>query len=133
MIIFGVGITLTVALSPREDKLNRGFIPCTEKLAENISSCAGGLWCTTKAVIRNSICDAEIIFKGFALWTKGQQDTPWSNYIFIPDLSHKKDFSDVNSELFYNENPNYLQDFEKLKQTNKKLEEEIQNDTKTNQ
>ena len=125
-----MGMTLIVALSPREDKLNRGFIPCTTELADNISVCNGGLWCTAKAVIRNSVCDAEIICNGFTLWIKGQQKTPWSNYMFIPDLSHKKDFYDTSAKIFYQENPDYLQDFENLKQTHKKLEEEIQNDTK---
>lgn len=133
IIIFGMVMTLIVAFSPREDNLKRGFIPCTEELADNILSCGGSLWCATKAVIKNSMCDADVIFNGFTLWIKGQQKTPWSNYIFTPDLSHKKDLSDTNSEIFYQENPNYLQDFEELKQTNKKLEEETQNDTKNNQ
>jgi len=132
MIICGMGLTIIVSLSPREDKQKRGFIPCTEQLADNITLCNGKIWCASKAIINNSICDAKIIISGVKLWINGKQKTPWSNYIFIPDLSHIDNPLYEESELFYKENPNYLQDFEELKQTHNDLEEKIQDEETAN-
>ena len=128
IIVLSMGLTLLVAFSPKEDKLDRGFIPCSKLLAENVTSCKGNFWCTIKAVIKNSACDTKIIFNGLKMWVHGEQSAPWSNYFFEPDLSHLKNPLNENAELFYQENPNYLQDFEDLKQEHKKLEESIQHD-----
>lgn len=132
MILCGMGLTIIVSLSPREDKQKRGFIPCTEQLADSISLCNGSIWCTSKAIINNSICDTKIIISGVKLWINGKQKTPWSNYIFIPDLSHIDTPLYEETEIFYKENPNYLQDFEELKQTHNDLEEEIHDEETAN-
>lgn len=124
VIVFGMGFTVLIALSPREDMQKRGFIPCTEQLADEVSACGGNLWCTAKAVFNNGRCDAKVILRGFRLWLKGEQPRPWSNYIFIPEIKPADNALYENSELFYQENPEYRQDFEKLKQNHQKLEEE---------
>lgn len=127
-ILLSMGFTLLIAFSPKEDKLDRGFIPCSKQLAERVASCQGSFSCTIEAVLKNSACDSKIIFNGVKMWLKGEQPTPWSNYYFEPDLSHLENPLDENSGLFYQENPNYLQDFEDLKQEHQKLEESIQHD-----
>lgn len=123
MIVFGMGFMLLIALSPREDAQKRGFIPCTEQLADSVTDCHGGLACTTKAVLLNSVCDAKVIGRGFKLWWQNQQPRPWSNYLFKPEISHHDSVLYENSELFYQEYPDHLRDFEKVKQEHRKLEE----------
>ena len=130
IIIFVMGFTILIALSPREDLQNRGFIPCTQELADTITSCQGNMWCSTKAIIKNSACDAKVIGDGIKLWIAGKQKTPWSNYIFTPDLTPTDDILQKNTELFYQENPNFLEDFAKVKQEHQKLEESIPDDQK---
>ena len=128
LIIITMGQTLLVAFSPREDKLERGFIPCTKQLTINIINCQSKIWCVTKAVVQNGGCDAKVIMQGIKLWLKGEQSTPWDNYFFQPDLSHLDNDLSEHSELFYKENPNYLQDFELVMQDHQKLEESNSHD-----
>ncbi len=131
-ILISMGQTILVAFSPREDRLNRGFIPCTKQLTTELIDCQSSMWCITKAVISNGGCDLKIIGQGFRLWIKGEQSAPWSNYLYSPDLSHLNNDLNENSELFYEENPNFLQDFEKVKQDYQKLEESNSNDKTEN-
>ena len=119
-----MSLTLIVAFSPREDTQNRGFIPCTKELADNVMECQGQIWCTTKAIMKNSLCDAKVILRGIKLWITKKQASPWSNYYFTPNLQE----TDDNTQLFYHENPNYLQDFTATKQEHKKLEEQEANE-----
>lgn len=131
IIILGMGVTILVALSPKEDRLNRGFIPCTQELADNISACQGQIGCAARAVVQNSLCDAKIIGQGVKLWIRGEQAAPWSNYIFAPDTSDTQLELPENEELFYNENPNFRQDFEQVKKEHQKLEENNQHGSET--
>lgn len=128
IIVISMVFTLLIAFSPKADKLERGFIPCTKLLAENVTNCHGKLWCTFKAITKNSVCDAKVIYQGISQWIEGKQDYPWSNYYFTPDLSHLQTTLDENSELFYQENPNYIQDFEELQKEHKKLEGQLNHD-----
>lgn len=131
IILCTMGLTLLVAFSPKEDREGRGFIPCTKQLAENVTTCQNKMWCVFKAVLKNSLCDARVITKGIHLWLQAKQSTPWSNYFFKPDLSHIQNFTDPNAKLFYEENKDYLKDFEQVKENNKKLEELENNDKET--
>jgi hypothetical protein len=88
IIIFAM-IFLVVFLSPREDELNRGFIPCTNKLAEDMSECDNTL-CIFKAVVNDNICNFKVIGEGFSLWFKKEQPYPWSNYIFTPQIDEEQ-------------------------------------------
>lgn len=129
-IILSMGLSLIVAFAPKEDKLERGFIPCTKQLTERIIGCHSSFWCVTSAIFKNSACDAKVIGQGLKLWVSGKQSTPWSNYYFTPDLSHLDNTLEENAELFYEENPNFMEDFEKLKEDYKKLVETNENDEK---
>ena len=127
-IILSMGISVIVSFAPKEDKLERGFIPCTKQLAERIIGCHSDFWCVTASVFKNSVCDAKIIGQGLKLWINRKQPAPWSNYYFTPDLSHIDNTLEENAQLFYEENPDFMDDFEKLKEDYQKLEEMNQND-----
>ena len=128
LILSGFALFLIVLFSPRQDNQNRGFIPCTEEMAVRLLDCNKKVGCTLKAVLNNSLCDASVIGKGFSLWLKGEQTTPWANYFFEPDLnSETKIPQEV--EDFYKENPNMHQDMLRLQ----KLHEDLQKNSLVNQ
>ena len=131
-IITSMGLSLIVALAPKEDKLERGFIPCTKQLTERIIGCHSDFWCVTSSILKNSRCDIKVIGHGINLWITGKQPKPWSNYFFTPDLSHIDNSLDKNAQLFYEENPDFMEDFENLKENYKKLEEMNKNDSEEN-
>ena len=78
-------VFVLVLLSPRYDVQKRGFIPCTETMAEQLIDCDNGAWCMLKTIVRNGWCDAEVIGGGFRMWLRGEQKTPWANYLFEPE------------------------------------------------
>ena len=72
-------VFVLVLLSPRYDVQKRGFIPCTETMAERLIDCDNGAWCMLKTIVRNGWCDAEVIGGGFRMWLRGEQKTPCLN------------------------------------------------------
>ena len=109
-----------VFVSPRYDLQRRGFVSCTEELASNVESCGrNSTLCTMGAIWADNVCNMQIIAQGFQNWINGEQETPWSNYIFEPELP--QEVTDENTELenFYQENPNLYQDMQNLKKLNK--------------
>lgn len=122
-IFCSMGLTLLVALSPKQDAQNRGFIPCTTELANKVTSCQGGLKCTTKAILNNVVCDARVVTKGLDNWINDKQEKPWSNYLFEPELSAEEKLFREHTDIFYKENPNYHSDFEQLKRDYELLKE----------
>lgn len=96
ILLIGFMFFLLVILSPRYDYQKRGFIPCTEAMAENIMACPkeSKFTCGIKHILENTICDAKVIGKGFSLWMDGKQSTPWANYIFTPEIPEEKFFED---------------------------------------
>ena len=79
-----LALFILILLSPRQDIQKRGFIPCTEMMADNMLSCEGKVFCLLSAIVKNSWCDMKVVGRGMASWVKGEQRTPWENYIFIP-------------------------------------------------
>ncbi len=121
LILSGFALFLIVLFSPRQDNQNRGFIPCTEEMAVKLLDCDKKFTCTLSVVLKNSLCDAKVIGKGFSLWLKGEQATPWANYFFEPDLENSAELPQE-VEAFYKENPNLHQDMQRLQ----KMHEELQ-------
>ena len=109
-----------VLISPKQDNLERGFIPCTKKLQENINSCTTGNLCVLKHIIKNSACDSGVIISGLNLWIKGEQKNPWANYIFIPEINSEE--IDEGLKEFYAEHPNLEEEMQTLKKLNEELE-----------
>ena len=119
-----------IFISPRYDIQRRGFIPCTEKLAQNIAACPdGALFCTMQAILNNNLCDMEVIGQGVKNWLNGKQDKPWSNYIFEPELiGGLPGNDDPDLEEIYQQHSNFAEEMAKLKQLE---QEQQQNEQET--
>ena len=79
--------SLLVVLSPHTDAKMRGFSPCTYELAIRLSQQSGEkkLWGVVGAVTDANLCYVSVIRKGVELWVKGEQSTPWANYMYEPE------------------------------------------------
>ncbi|MBE6453101.1 MAG: hypothetical protein E7012_06410 [Alphaproteobacteria bacterium] len=122
-------IFVLVLISPRQDAQKRGFIPCTEIMAEKIVSCQDNkVICLLGAVLTNTWCDIKVIGQGMADWAHGQQPYPWSNYIFIPEIVEEPDLNDPLKAEYLKNNPNIKDEMEQLKKLNEELENEERQD-----
>lgn len=103
ILLVGFLFFLLILLAPRYDMQRRGFIPCTEALAQNLQSCPqeGKYRCILEGIMQNSWCDAKVIGSGFKLWLGGKQPAPWSNYIFKPELPSGENPKDELDDEFY--------------------------------
>lgn len=82
---FVVYLCIMLFISPRQDKLQRGFIPCTARLVEQFSLCEQGqIGCVASALWQDTKCNAAVILEGLGAWVRGQQPTPWANYLYEP-------------------------------------------------
>ena len=78
-------MTIVMYISPRQDAEKRGFIPCTEELVQNLTGCeTGKLGCAFGFLWNDMKCNVSVVLNGLGAWTKGQQPTPWANYLFKP-------------------------------------------------
>ena len=109
-----------VLFSPHQDSQNRGFVPCTYEMAEQIESCNNGKFCILKAIAQNYVCDGRVIITGFSDWMSGKQPRPWSNYIFTPDSPQYED--DEKIDEYYQSNPDIASEMTDLKQKHDELE-----------
>ena len=117
-------LVILVVLSPRQDKLNRGFIPCTKAMMTDFSACEKGkLWCLMKAVFSNTLCDAGVVLSGVENWAKNKQKTPWANYLFEPEVD-KEPNQHPELTKFYEQNKNIRADMAKLYKASLELERE---------
>lgn len=114
---------ILILLSPRQDAQKRGFIPCTEAMAENLLSCEGKVFCLLSAVIKNSWCDMKVVGKGFSKWLEGKQSTPWENYIFIPEPAIDESFDAQARAEYLKSSPNIKEEMQRLHELNKELED----------
>lgn len=119
-----MALFILIALSPRQDKLNRGFIPCTQNMVAQMLRCTENKpWCMAKAVVRNSLCDIRVVGKGLVLWLDGAESTPWSTYFFEPVVeTHQKDDMDADLIEFYEQNRDLGADMQNLDQARLELE-----------
>ncbi len=118
-----------VLLSPRLDAKKRGFIPCTEAMAETMLGCPddGRYSCMFKAILGNSWCDMKVIGSGLKKWAVGKQSYPWSNYIFVPELPQDEDFDEQARAEYLKNNSDITQEMQNLKILHEELENEQQN------
>ena len=118
-----------VFYSPRQDSLNRGFIPCTQQLVKEVFACQEQKhWCMSKAIVKNTGCNFKVVFKGVTDWVGGKQPAPWSNYLFEPVLP-EPDVAEDDAAVkeYYAENPHSAEDMLKLQQDWDNLEKEWRN------
>lgn len=116
-------------ISPRYDLQRRGFIPCTERLAEAVADCRENkIACTMGAIWDNNLCDLGVIYNGLRDWVGGKQKYPWSNYLFEPELlSDRRDSDNPEVEEFYRQNPNLAEEMAKLKKLNEEQDKDEYN------
>lgn len=116
-----------ILLSPRQDAQKRGFIPCTEAMADGILACPqdGYYTCLLKHILQNSWCDAKVIGKGIKSWLTGKQKTPWANYIYTPELPVPENEDSQELRDFYAENPDLRLDMLKLHMLSNELDKKI--------
>ncbi|MBP1532321.1 MAG: hypothetical protein ILA52_02340 [Alphaproteobacteria bacterium] len=107
-------------LSPRQDALKRGFIPCTEKFVTDLNNCQrGGIGCLFKYLGADIKCNILVVGNGFKQWISGKQKTPWSNYLFVPLTA-----AELDEQLPYE--GNVIQDMENLEQQRLFIEQKHQ-------
>ena len=84
-VFFVVYLVTVMFMSPRQDALKRGFIPCTEQLVNDISECKrGSMSCPLKHLLTDIKCNTVVVLDGFGAWVKGEQSNPWETYLFTP-------------------------------------------------
>lgn len=124
-----LGLMALVFYSPRQDTLKRGFIPCTQQLVKEVFACNEHKhWCMSKAIVKNTGCDFKVVLVGAKAWAEGKQPTPWSNYLFEPELP-EPDVAEDDAAVqeYYAENPHSEEDMLKLQQDWDTLEKEWNN------
>lgn len=90
-------LSIMLFAAPRQDALERGFIPCTKKLVIDMSACEKGrISCPLKHLVQDMKCNVTVVLDGFGGWIKGEQPTPWTNYLFEP-----KALAEIDEELPY--------------------------------
>lgn len=120
-----VVVFVLVMISPRQDLQKRGFIPCTEILADELFACEKNkAVCMVKAILKNTWCDTKVIGEGAKLWADGKQKTPWENYLFTPELEDPEEL-DEGLEEFYEQTPDVEASMNNLKKLNLELEKQI--------
>ena len=127
-IVLYLTVFLCVLFSPKTDKLNRGFIPCTEQMtAKMLQNKEQSSFALAKIIIENTYCDAKVVAKGLTNWVKGEQSTPWANYFFEPEIEPEIVPNDEELLKFYEENPYLSKDMEELDKKRQELEQQINN------
>jgi hypothetical protein len=120
IVVFFAALFVVVALSPRQDSQNRGFIPCTDKLIEDLSACGGNKICAVETIVANTWCDFKVMGEGVSLWLGGKQPRPWSNYLFEPEWEEE---TDEDLLEFYRNNPDLEKDMRRLIELEKGMED----------
>lgn len=116
---------ILVLLSPRQDEKKRGFIPCTETMAEQMLNCENRKFsCMLSAIIKNTWCDIKVVGFGIGQWARGRQNAPWSNYIFIPEHPIDENFDEAALTEYLQNNPPPQLEMRELQQLNEELEHE---------
>ena len=121
-----------ILISPRQDKQKRGFILCTEKMADEMLVCEDNkIYCMIEAIVENSYCDMTVVVSGFSSWMQDKQEYPWSNYIFEPELSDDGYEFDAEAKAkYYGENSDMKIEMKELKQLSEGIENEQLPETK---
>ena len=100
LVFFTLYLTVMLAVSPKQDKLKRGFIPCTEKLVHGVFQCERGtIGCPLKNLWRDMQCNTGVILDGIGAWVRGRQNTPWANYLFEPQNTEDEYADDKNVDM----------------------------------
>lgn len=124
MIFCFLAVFVLILLAPKQDKQGRGFIPCTQKMVQELLECDYKLLCSSKTVLANNWCMLKIIGSGISEWAQGKQSRPWSNYIFTPELPLNDYIDEEARQAYLAENPDTLSEMYRLNLLRKELENE---------
>ena len=83
-----VGSITLISVAPHNDAKMRGFTPCTYEMGIKLSDPRAnvGLMYAFKVVMQSYVCYGEVIKDGVQLWLNGEQEKPWDNYLFEPEV-----------------------------------------------
>ena len=123
-VIYFLSVFLVVMISPHQDEQKRGFVPCTESMAEKLHECEAQKMCVLKVVTENTFCDIGVINEGFRLWITGKQSNFWSNYMFSPQAKNIEE-NDRELEEFLKENPDFGSQMNELSILREELEAKL--------
>ena len=115
---------ILLIISPKQDTKGRGFIKCTQEMVNELTLCNKKIWCSIKAIGNNTLCDVFVVAKGFDLWLDDKQPTPWSNYIFEPELEENLFFDEEARIEYIKNNPDTKDEMIRLNKLRKDLENE---------
>ena len=83
--LFVAYMTTVLAISPKKDAEDRGFIGCTKQLVADIGLCEkGSVFCVLGVIWDDTVCNTKVVGSGFVEWIHGKQCRPWDNYLFVP-------------------------------------------------
>lgn len=124
-----LSVFAVVLIAPHQDEQKRGFVPCTEKMAEELHECRGQNFCALESVINNTMCNMKVIGQGVKMWVTGEQSLPWSNYLFEPEIKKPSATEDVETdeslEEYYRSSPDISLEMSELYKKNQQLEKNI--------
>ena len=123
-----------IFFAPHQDALERGFIPCTKQMMQELAMCQKSkVSCTFKLILKNNVCDFKVVKKGFDLWLEGKEKRPWSYYYFTPTLNEPDVLEDEALKDYYQNNQNIAREMEELNQKAIELQirqEQLKNEEK---
>lgn len=95
IVLLVVGSITIISIAPHNDAKMRGFTPCTYEMGVKLSDPRAnvGLQYAFRVVMQSYVCYGKVIKDGVELWLAGEQEKPWDNYLFEPEIW------DVPSEL----------------------------------
>ena len=115
-----------VFFAPRVDLQERGFVFCTKQMMDALTSCGKKeVLCASKVVLKNHVCDFNVVKTGFVAWLKGTQKTPWANYYFEPVIEAESDLKDEELQIYYQKHLDMLSEMEDLNKKHIELEKQI--------
>ena len=118
-------VLVFVVVAPKHDSKQRGFVKCTQNMVARLIDCDKDILCSTKVIINNTWCDIKVINSGIKKWLNGEQERPWSNYIFEPEIENSVSFVDEEERAEYLQKyPDVEQEMQRLN----KLREELENE-----
>ena len=132
-VAFVVYMCVALAFAPRHDAQKRGFVMCTEKLVADLTTCGRGeIVCSLSYLWQNTTCNAGVVLDGFGAWIRGQQSTPWQNYLFAPEAT-EPDGDDGDKDSSVVNHMNLLkQQYQMLEQKRMQAEQQFEKELKLN-
>lgn len=93
-------------------------------MIEDLETCNRKLWCSITAIFNNTVCDVDVVISGVELWIDKKQPSPWSNYIFEPEIGENSFFDEKERAEYLKNNPNTKNEMGRLDKLRKDLENE---------